>query len=263
MAMWPEAGVRGTSSRQKLMETSRLAIVAALEREVVPFVKRWHRRERVFEGRPFRFFEDGGWALVCGGIGARAARRATEAIIHFYGPSCVASVGFAGALDEGLRFRSVVVPRRIVDASDGSSFDTGRGADTLLSFSSVAGVAQKAKLHRAYGAQAIDMEAAAVACAARAHGLDFFAVKAISDESDFELPPLGDAIDAEGRFFGGRFLASVASKPWLWFRVFQLARHSACAARSLSRWLEQYSRQVRGGEESELERGLPGVPIEP
>lgn len=244
--------------------TARLAIVAALEREVRPFVKGWHRQERVFEGRPLRFFEASGRALVCGGIGAGAARRATEAIIHFYGPSCVASVGFAGALDDELQLASVVVPRRVIDASDGSSFDTGQGAHTLLSFSGVAGAAQKAKLRRAYPAQAIDMEAAAVARAAHAHGLGFFAAKAISDLSSFELPPFGDSIDPDGRFRAGRFLASVAFRPWLWLRVFRLARHSARAARSLSEWLEQYSRQASGGEgrESETHR-LPEVPIEP
>jgi hypothetical protein len=173
-------------------------------------------------------------------------------------------VGFAGALDDELELASVIVPRRVIDAGDGSSFDTGQGAHILLSFSGVAGVAQKAKLRRAYLAQAVDMEAAAVARAAHAHGLVFFAAKAISDLSRFEPPPVLDSIDRDGRFRTGRFLASLAPRPWLWWRVFQLARHSARAARSLSEWLEQYSRQASGGEGRGTETHRLGeVPIEP
>ena len=41
--------------------------------------------------------------LVCGGMGAPAARRATEAIIQLYGPEVVISAGFAGALQPGMK----------------------------------------------------------------------------------------------------------------------------------------------------------------
>src|SRR5438445_7222079 len=64
------------------MDTHRrkIALVAALEREVWPLVKHWSASEREFDGRQFRFFENARAVLVCGGIGAEAARRATEAI---------------------------------------------------------------------------------------------------------------------------------------------------------------------------------------
>ena len=59
---------------------SKLAIVAALEREVRPLVKDWRVAEKEHEGRRFRFFEQGETVLVCGGIGAEPARRAAEAV---------------------------------------------------------------------------------------------------------------------------------------------------------------------------------------
>src|SRR5579864_5473839 len=62
------------------MDTSRVAIVAALEREVRPLVKGWRVREQEFDGRHFRFFERDNFVLVAGGIGAEAARRAAEAV---------------------------------------------------------------------------------------------------------------------------------------------------------------------------------------
>jgi len=54
----------------------KLAIVAALEREVSGLIGSWTRVERDHEGRKFIFFEHDDMVLVCGGIGPEAARRA-------------------------------------------------------------------------------------------------------------------------------------------------------------------------------------------
>ena len=56
------------------------AMVAALEREVRPLMKDWRVAEKEYEGRSFRFSENGEMVLVCGGIGAEPARRAAEAV---------------------------------------------------------------------------------------------------------------------------------------------------------------------------------------
>ena len=50
------------------------------------------------------------------------------------------------------------------------------------------------------------MEAAAVAVAAEKHSVAFAAVKAISDEANFEIPGSERFIDHEGRFHTGRFI---------------------------------------------------------
>ena len=78
---------------------SRVAFVAALEREVRPLLKTWRVSTRDHDGRRFRFYENADIVLVCGGIGAAAARRAAEAVIALFEPSMIYSVGFAGALD--------------------------------------------------------------------------------------------------------------------------------------------------------------------
>src|SRR5438132_13785590 len=72
---------------QTAMPTTKVAIVAALEREVWPLVKDWPVSHREHEGRWFKFFESGPMVLVCGGMGSEAARRAAEAIISLYQPS--------------------------------------------------------------------------------------------------------------------------------------------------------------------------------
>jgi len=178
--------------------------------------------------------------LVCGGIGAEAARRATEAVIALYQPELVRSVGFAGALDPQLKVGQIFSPSRVIDSQDGSSIDTGGGSGVLVSAGTIAGIEDKAKLAAAYGAQAVDMEAAAVARGAQARGVRFMAVKAISDASDFAMPSLDRFVDRDGHFCETAFAASLATRPWLWSKLFQLARNSAKASRALCVELDRY-----------------------
>lgn len=216
---------------------SRIAIVVALEREVRSLVKSWSAQEKELGGRRFRFFENGDFVLVCGGIGAEAARRAAEAVIATYAPKVIYSAGFAGALDPRLKVADIVQPRRVVNVGDGSSVDLGRGEGVLVSFGAVANPEQKARLRDSFGAQAVDMEAAAVARAAEARGVEFAVVKAISDEFDFNFPSTERFVDASGQFREGRFAWFAILRPWLWTQVAQLARNSRRASQALCRWL--------------------------
>jgi len=219
---------------------TRLAIVAALEREVRRLIRNWRVVEGEHEGRRFKFFEDGGRAvLVCSGIGAQAGRHAAEAVIALYHPEIVQSVGFAGALDPALTVGEIFYPTRVIDGKDGSSVILENGTGVLLSFHSIAGTEQKMKLAEAYGAQAIDMEAAAVARVAESHGLRFVATKVISDESDFEMLSMDRFISHDGQFHSARFVGFVALRPWLWAQVIRLGRNSARAAQALCRELQR------------------------
>ena len=218
---------------------SRVAIVAALEREVRPLVREWRVNEKDVNGRRFRFFEKDDFVLVCGGIGAEAARRAAEAVIAIYAPKVIYSAGFAGALDPRLKVGSVVRPRRVVNAGDGSSVNLNRGEGVLVSFGSVASPEQKASLRDSFGAQAVDMEAAAVARAAEVRGVAFAVVKVISDEFDFKFPSTERFVDSNGQFLEGRFAWFAALRPWLWPQVLQLAGNSSRASRALCEWLHK------------------------
>jgi len=214
-------------------DMSRLAIVAALEREVRPLLKHWQVRKRAHAGREFRFYESREAVVVCGGIGPEAARRAAEAVIVLYSPDVLYSVGYAGALDPTLKVADVLTPAHVINGSDGSRVDVSKGQGTLLSLTAVASIAQKSRLRESYGAQAIDMEASAVARAAEARGVGFRAIKVISDEFNFELPTDGRFVDAEGRFHQGRFALHVLVRPWLWLPLVHLASNSAHATRAL------------------------------
>ncbi len=233
----------------------KIAIVAALEREVSGLTKRWSRVEREYEGRSFVFFERDEMVVVCGGVGFEAARRAAEAVIALYRPTLVQSAGFAGALDAGLRVGDIFAPAIVVDARDGSRVEIEGGEGTLVSFMAVAGAEQKANLAQAYGAQVVDMEAAAVASAARAHEIGFGATKVISDKLHFAMPEMGRFIDAQGRFRMKHFVLFVALRPWLWIRVARLASNSSKAARLLSKHLERFRQDL-----SQPSGGIAGPP---
>ena len=203
-----------------LPNPAKVAIVAALEREVRPLIKQWRAVEREHDGRKYKFFENDRAVLVCSGIGPEAARRAAEAIINLYAPVLVQSAGFAGALDSTLKVGTVLTPICVIDARDGSRIEAGVGHWVLVSLDHPAGVREKAKLAEAYWAHAVDMEAAAVARAAQAHDITFVGLKVISDEADFEMPPMERFIASDGKFRTGAFAAYAALRPWLWPRCF-------------------------------------------
>jgi len=218
----------------------RIAIIAAMEREVEPLIRSWKVRTIEQGGRHYRLFENGDAALVCGGIGAEAARRATEAMIREVSPVRVISVGFAGALDGSLHVGQVLEPRTVINAADGSRTEVGSGEGILVSSAMVAGKEQKVRLRKAYGATAVDMEAAAVAQGAEARGVEFGALKAISDAADFSLPAMERFVAGDGKFRSLKFARHVALRPWLWGTTIALARNSSKASRALCSAIASY-----------------------
>jgi adenosylhomocysteine nucleosidase len=190
------------------------------------------------DGRRYRLFEHDGTALICGGIGAQAARRATEAVIVEVQPEIVVSAGFAGSLDHSLKVGQIFEPGTVINSADGVRTQISRTpvescAASLVTATAIAGNDQKARLAKAYGAQAVDMEAAAVAQGAQARSVAFGALKAISDDFDFNLPDMNPFVTTDGSFRTLKFVSHVALRPWLWASTVMLARNSSKASHAL------------------------------
>jgi hypothetical protein len=64
-------------------------------------------------------------------------------------------------------------------------------------------------------------------------------VKALSDERDYDLPPLQDFVDAEGRFQSARFTLHAAWHPRWWPMIVSLKLRTDRAARALAAALEE------------------------
>jgi adenosylhomocysteine nucleosidase len=183
-------------------------------------------------------FEKGGALVVCGGIGQDAAFMAADLALSSSRAEVLVSAGFAGALQPEGRVAEVLCPAVVVGAESGERFNTLGGRGTLVSSREVLQSREKHLLAARFNAEAVDMEAVAVAAVARQRGVGFLAVKAVSDELGSDLPPVGRFVDRAGRFQTTRFLAHMVLRPHLWPMVGRLARDSERAARALCRQLE-------------------------
>jgi len=230
------------------IEMPNIAIIAAIERELWPLIKSWPTTKVEHEGRELTFYESDYAVAVCGGIGAESARRAAEAIVVKYSPELLISAGVAGALVPELRVGDTVFPATIIDARDGSRHETSiRDAalgnsplarTVLVSSLVVADLNQKRRLAKSYGAHVVDMEGASVARAAQIHNLPFLAIKAISDDVDFELVEV-DRFIRDGQFETKLFVLFLLPRPWLWLKMIRLARNTQLASHNLCAWLRE------------------------
>ncbi len=84
----------------------------------------------------------------------------------------------------------------------------------------------------------VDMEGAAVAQVAKERGLEFAAVKAISDDASFPMPPLMRFIDENGKFDTRQFLVYIALHPKWWATLGKMRKNSKAASANLCRALE-------------------------
>jgi adenosylhomocysteine nucleosidase len=216
-----------------MSDRTEVAIIAAMEREIAPLVRGWN----VILGPRYRFYERGNVIAFAGGIGPGAARRAADVVLTFRQPSLVVSAGFAGAVRESLHVGTVIVPTKVLGLPEEQTFSIENGAGTLVSVDEIVNPRVKQELKQKYAADAVDMEAASVAAIAQARGVRFLAVKAISDEANLQLPPMGRFIDSRGKFQTVRFAIHAALRPALWSSLGRLKRNADMAATALCEFL--------------------------
>lgn len=217
----------------------KVLIIAALPRELA--TNGWTRRELTAQNRTVTLWESDHAIAACAGIGGICARIATDVAYKAANGdvSLIISAGLAGALTPDLRVADIVQPATVTDGVDGGYIHTAYGGfGVLISVGAIATANNKQSLAEDTGALAVDMEAFAVADVARVYGVPFIAIKSISDELDFKLPPLGRFISPEGLFRTGQFILWTLMRPWCWQTMVQLGRNTSAAVRSLSQALE-------------------------
>jgi adenosylhomocysteine nucleosidase len=218
----------------------RPVFIAALPREIASLVvhRGWRADERLLT-RNIRLFEHEDAIVVCAGMGASRASLAVEAALTFGPASELISVGWVGACNDRIQVGDVLRPHIVVDAKTGERFLTAQTRaeseeiKIVVTVAVPAGAKEKERLSVSYYALAVDMEAAAVARIARARELPFYAIKAISDDSHFELPDLARFTTPDGQFREAAFGFYAALHPRLWKPVALLAKGSKLAATRL------------------------------
>lgn len=227
----------------------RLAIIAALEREVAGLVRGWTHTVTSAQNRSVHIYESDAALVAFAGIGVINARIAAAAA-YAQAQGNVAqfiSAGLAGALVPELETGDIVTPRLILDEVDGGQIEAASGEGTLVTASSITGADAKRALATRHAARAVDMEAYAVADVARIYGVPFIAVKAISDRLDFPMPPLSRFVSDNGQFQTAKFALYTALRPWTMPAVLALGRHSALASERLTAYLRGIVQQHAAG----------------
>ncbi|WP_158790069.1 phosphorylase [Granulicella sp. L60] len=211
------------------------AIIAALPREVEHLVRGWQVQK--LPGRVTVYTNDFA-VTVCAGMGAARASLAVQAALSVRQVTALVSVGLAGACDPGLRGGDIVRAGVVIDSQSGERFMDSRYKQVLVSAPVIASVQEKRRLYASYSASAVDMEAATVARMAEAHGLQFQAIKAISDDASFELEELGRFATHDGQFREAAFAMYSVARPRLWGKLVGLAGNSKAAVQALTAELE-------------------------
>jgi adenosylhomocysteine nucleosidase len=211
------------------------AFIAALPREVKHLVRGW--QENRLPNKIVTYTNE--FAIVaCAGMGPERATLAVQAAMTAKPVTTLISVGFAGACDPLLKAGDIVRGGVVVDTQSGERYINSEYKQILVSAPAIASVREKKRLYESYGTAAVDMEAATVARIAEAHNLPFRAIKAISDEANFELHELTRFASRDGQFREAAFAAYSIVRPRLWPKLFQLAGSSKLAIRSLTTELE-------------------------
>jgi len=225
------------------LTTDLVGVVCALQseaRHLGPIVSRHASVAALADGK----------LLTVAGIGGAAATLAANNVVAA-GATALISWGMAGGLDPALPAGTIFLPVEIV-AADGTVLATDSGwhaqlrvalaaqrplsaGKLLTTAAAVTSVAEKASLFHATGAAAVDMESAAIAQVARAHGLPFIAVRVIVDEATDALPDsVRDAADARGEVNIGRLVARVCRRPQDVVPLTRLTRRYLEASRALA-----------------------------
>jgi adenosylhomocysteine nucleosidase len=211
-----------------------IAIVAAMRVELAPLLAKM--QSQCVDG--VELFELPEAMVAVGGIGEERARHAAEVVIERAQPKLLVSAGMAGAISPQLKAGDVGRIREVVVGATGVRYPTRGGEWALASSQGVSDVAGKRVLLTKYGADVVDMEGAAVAQVAKEHGLEFAAVKAISDDAAFPMPPMNRFIDGNGRFDTRQFLVYVALHPKWWATLGRMRKNSKIASANLCRELQ-------------------------
>jgi adenosylhomocysteine nucleosidase len=215
----------------------RPVFIAALQREIASLVRGW-RSDDGLSARHIQVYWNDDAIVACAGMGAHRASLAVEAALTHGPASELISVGWAGACDRRLSVGDVIHPAIVIDAKTGERFflaepGSAEAPEILVTVANPAGAIEKQRLGTSYCASAVDMEAAAVARIARAREMPFHAIKAISDDADFELPHMERFSSPSGQFREAAFGLHVAIRPKLWSPVMTMAKSSKLAAERL------------------------------
>ena len=157
--------------------------------------------------------------LVANGAGSVRAARAVEVAGSAGKLDSICSMGFCGALENGMKVGDIFVAERVDTGGDvykAAKPQTQRRyhSGVLVSMDQVARTAQeKSELH-SRGAAAVEMEAGGVAAQASERNLPFYCVRSVTDLAGETFHfDFNSALRSDGRFDTMRIIAASCRRP--------------------------------------------------
>jgi len=200
------------------------------------------------EAAPFRKIAaaKAGVAVLVVGIGRQNAERALRAALAHNSPDLVLTCGFAGGLAPALQAGVVVFETGVSAGPEVAGWQArllaagARPAKFFCADRIATTAAEKARLRAETGADAVEMESAAIQAVCRERGLPCLTVRVISDAADEDLPLDFNALARPDKsLHAGKLALAIARAPGKIGALMALGRKTALAARQLATVLEQ------------------------
>jgi len=228
-----------------------ICILCAIRQEIRPFLKRFPTNDSSYCG-DFPVWRlqafDLNVTLIQSGIGMVNAYQATKAAAAL-GPAVIINAGFCGALSTGIAIGDVFLAEKLYRYSAGSIH--GRTTpDHLLNerigteirrgtFITTDEIIEKARvsclLPDKSAANLLEMESSAVAAACRDHGIEFIAIRSVSDTAAQDPGTIFRNIcDNKFNISAAKIAVSLLKRPALLAEYLQLSQNAARAGKSLS-----------------------------
>lgn len=176
-----------------------------------------------------------GVEILLTGVGRPAAERALADAFHARVPTRVLSCGFAGALNPALRIGTVGFATEDA-ALRAVLLAAGARPMRFVTVDRVAvSTREKAALRRETGADAVEMESAALEAVCRERGVPFAVVRAVSDGAEEDLPlDFNRVLRNDGRLEAVTFLGALARRPATVVGLLRLQRQCRLASERLA-----------------------------
>jgi adenosylhomocysteine nucleosidase len=212
------------------------------------------------EAAPFRKIAAGGLrrghlvSILLTGIGRQNAEKSVREFLAANSPELVLTCGFAGGLNPDLRLGDVVfelanaplAPSLSPQSGERVSARTGEGLSSKLLTAGakparffcadrIATTAEKKKLRAETGADAVEMESAAIHAVCRERGISCATVRVISDTANEDLPLDFNALSKPDKSLDyGKLLWAIAKSPGKTGALMKLQKQTRFAAERLA-----------------------------
>lgn len=198
-------------------------------------------------------------AVIQSGVGFAKAQAACEAVLDKKPWTVVIASGFAGALVSS-QIGDLVIPEQVVCQDSSLTGSASMVCSTvyrqkarhtaqlsentvlsgrLVTVGNIVWLARdKQAIGRAFAADSLDMESAAIGTMAARQGIPFFVVRSVSDLVDEDLPPDLNLFCRTGTFVQG--VLAVAAAPGMWPVFNRLRRQKNVASAKLTQFFESF-----------------------